>query len=145
MEIEHGNVENVGDIQTGDFVRTSTELAKPVRVILNAEEDVTINKAIVTRGGSVDIDAGRNITSTLDGDIRTTGDKANEDSGNVTMDTTNAAANGNITLEGFIDTRGIDNAAAGKGGLIQLTTVNGNIILVRRVSCSIATSRSSKC
>ena len=125
--VDAGNVENVGDIQTGDFVRTSTELAKPVRVILNAEEDVTINKAIVTRGGSVDIDAGRNITSTLDGDIRTTGDTANEDSGDVTMDTTNAAVIGRITLAGFIDTRGIDNAAAGKGGLIQLTTVNGNI------------------
>ena len=116
-----------GDVIIDGAINTSTEAAATIKVNIDADRDVKISRAIVTRGGYVDIDAGRDIRSIATGDIRTTGDIANEDSGNVTMDTTNAAANGNITLEGFIDTRGIDNAAAGKGGLIQLTTVNGNI------------------
>ncbi|MEO2016734.1 MAG: hypothetical protein ABGZ53_20450, partial [Fuerstiella sp.] len=100
-----GVQDNVGDITVGAAISTSTELAKPVRVILNAEEDVNINAAITTRGASVDVDATENITSDANGDITTTGDRINEDSGDVTMDAGfNVTLAGDITTDGFLNT-----------------------------------------
>ncbi|MEO2016541.1 MAG: hypothetical protein ABGZ53_19460, partial [Fuerstiella sp.] len=125
-----GVQDNVGDITVGAAIDTSTELAKPIRVILNAEEDVNINAAVTTRGASVDVDAAANINSDNNGDINTTGDKINKDSGDVTIDSTVAALNGAIILAGDIDTSGRDNpggAADSNGGNVSITTADGNI------------------
>ncbi|MEO2019186.1 MAG: hypothetical protein ABGZ53_32995, partial [Fuerstiella sp.] len=120
-----GVQDNVGDITVGAAIDTSTELATPIRVILNAEEDVNINAAVTTRGASVDVDATENITSDANGDITTTGDRINEDSGDVTMDAgLGVALDGDITTDGFTNTTDAQDSDA---GTVTINAANGDI------------------
>jgi hypothetical protein len=125
-----GAVNNVGSISIGASINTSTELAKPIRVSLNAEENVAINAAIVTLGGGLAVSAGRDITSNATGTLTTTGDKIDEDSGDVSLSSTTVALAGSVTLLGNIDTSGVSNTAStldSDAGLVTIATVNGNI------------------
>ncbi|MEP3479201.1 MAG: hypothetical protein ABJZ55_08145, partial [Fuerstiella sp.] len=117
---------NVGDITIGDAINTSAQGAAPIRVRLLAEEDVAINAVINTNGASVDIDATTGAMNTnAAGDINTTADESNEDSGDVTID----AATG-VTLLGDITTDGFNNAASildSDAGDVVVNSADGNI------------------
>jgi len=88
--------------------------------------DVVINEDVTTTGGDVDIDAGRNVSSTSGDDITTTG----ANSGSVDIAANHATA-GNVSLAGDIITTGagtaVDNATADDGGQVDITTVAGTI------------------
>ena len=66
-------------------------------VIVNAETSVSINGPVISGGALVDIDD--------NGDITTTEDQANEDSGIVTF---HSNVTGNISLDGDVITRRFD-------------------------------------
>ncbi|MEQ9410716.1 MAG: hypothetical protein RIK87_23600, partial [Fuerstiella sp.] len=123
---------DTADVSIGDTVMTSTETGGTLKVDIDADRDVDINAAITTLGGSVDIDAGRNIDSNASGTITTTGDKPDEDSGNVTIDTITAALAGNINLAAAVNTSGFDNPAGSAdsdGGNVTINTANGTVTI----------------
>ncbi len=93
-------------------------------VTVNAETSVSINGPVVSGGALVDIDAGTNVSSSADGDITTTGDQANEDSGTVMI---HSNVTGNISLDGDVITRGFDNNSGTDGGSVTIMTVDGTI------------------
>ena len=96
-------------------------------VTVNAETSVSINGPVVSGGALVDIDAGTEVSSSADGDITTTGDQANEDSGEVTI---HSNVTGNISLDGDVITRGFDNNSgtdSSDGGNVTVMTVDGTV------------------
>jgi hypothetical protein len=130
-----------GDALTSDYITAATARVEAGDggvsadgsgdVVLDARgvtSDVAINAGVTTGGGMVDIDAGRDVTSTDTDDITTT---AAAESG-VASGAVSILAGRNIALAGDVVTTGAARSAAASGaasagGQVDLTTTDGTI------------------
>ncbi|MCR9296979.1 MAG: hypothetical protein NXI32_30085, partial [bacterium] len=115
----------VRDITINASIRTSTELLSTTKVSIDSARDVRLQAPVSTRGGYVTVDAGRDISSTAAGSITTTGDKLDEDSGNITLN-----AGGGVSLLAALNSSGLNNAANNfdsDAGDVSILAANGNL------------------
>lgn len=117
-----GTITVTGDGTGGNNIGITASSGTVTLTATGTSSDVVLQDEIVTVGGNVVIDAGNDVTSTVDGTITTT---AAADSGVASGSVTIHSAqdtSGNIDLDGSIDTSGADSSTgtASAGGLVTL-------------------------